>query len=103
MGDRHPSFETLLDLTLGDLPAEQADEVREHLTQCDPCRRQVEELLDESEEPPEGLEPVTDTERQAAWEEFTDALVEEGLIPEADKGKPSTGRVTPFPRPEPRP
>lgn len=81
----HPSVETLLDLTLGELSDEHAAEVRDHLIDCEACRVQVQSLLDTSDEPPAGHEPVSRFEKEAARRDLARAMRDEGFASAADR------------------
>jgi hypothetical protein len=74
-GIDHPSLETLLAYQEGSLPADPAEALREHLVLCEECSAR---LLDLDEflaaEPPEGDEPVPDSQVAAAWERLRPRL-----------------------------
>lgn len=64
----HPTFEELLALTVDELPAERADEVREHLLGCPECLAQARELLSFSDEPPTPQQAIGVAEEERAWQ-----------------------------------
>ncbi|MCG8456796.1 MAG: hypothetical protein MI919_10995 [Holophagales bacterium] len=81
MNEQHPSLETLLDLTLDELPEGTAASVREHLLDCGECRERVRKLLEEPDEPPPGMAAVGPQARDEAWERFRERLAAGGSAP----------------------
>ena len=75
----HPTFEELLHLTVDELPAERAAEIREHLLDCPACLEKARELLRLPDEPPEARLEVSDSQQEAAWQRLTKAIAAEDL------------------------
>lgn len=96
----HPSLESLLDLTLNELPEDRASEVREHLLDCRECRTQVKELLEHPTDPPAGEARLSDSERSEAWNGLAERLAAEGVDlgaePPIEIPDEPLGTVTPF-------
>lgn len=76
----HPSLESLLALTLGELSDDEAFELREHLIGCESCRLCVKEFLETPDEPPIGEPRLTDSERSKAWAGLAEKLGTTGRV-----------------------
>ncbi len=74
MSREHPTLETLLELTLDELPEREACTLREHLLDCPQCLARVRELIDLPENAPAGQEPISDSQRRAAFERLAASL-----------------------------
>lgn len=73
----HPSYRELLLLSIDELPAQRAEEVREHLFECEVCLAQMRELLRLPETPPLPEMAIDDDEQEAAWQQLQAAIAAE--------------------------
>lgn len=67
----HPSREELIALTIDDLPAARAAEIREHLLDCAECLEATRALLRLPDHAPSPEEEVSDAEEAAAWQRLS--------------------------------
>ena len=74
--DEHPSLDRLADHRAGRLSPDEDDRVQDHLALCRSCTTRLLELAPFSHlEPPEGWEPVSEQEVEAAWREMGPELL----------------------------
>lgn len=74
----HPSYQELLLLSIDELPPRRAEEVREHLIECEACLAQMRELLRLPETPPLPEMAIDDDEQDVAWQRLQSAIASKG-------------------------
>ena len=92
----HPAEDTLLELTLGGLAAEQAEELHAHVEVCRVCQQTLKRLLEIPEEPPRPEDRVGPEETQAAWQRLASRITEE-------TGDPAVVEIEPWEQSPPPP